>query len=626
MSVALAGASSDTEADSTGSIVPVDDSRPGPLRRLWPDIRPYRRALYTGAVLSALGMVSDLLLPVLTARIVDGPISRRDFGAIWSPLVLVIVLSVFSTAASWLRRWIIAKPAAQLEVHLRAKLFRRLQILSVGVHDGLESGQLTSRAITDMSTLRRFFAFVAPSLVALTVTLVAGVLILFGFAWQIGLVELLIAVPLVLLALRFEQEYGRASRRAQDQSGDLATTVEESAQGIRVLKAFGRGPWFGRRFEWQARDLQRLELVKVGLAARLWTALNTLAGLGIAAALAIGCYLLTVNAMTLGTLIAGITLVTYLQWPIIGLGFLLAESNQARTAAERYWEIIDTPVEITDPVHPAPVPRPLRGELRFESVRFRFPDAERDLLHDISLRIRPGETVAVVGATGSGKSALLGLVPRLFDVSGGLGGSDVTDVSDGSVTIDGVDIRSLRLTDLRAIVSVAFEDPVLFSASVRENITLGYPDATTEQVRAALEVACATQFVDDLPWGLRTRIGEQGLSLSGGQRQRLALARAVLDRQRHTGGHLVVLDDPLSALDVTTEELVQARLHAALDGATVLLVAHRPSTAAWADRVAVLDGGRIIADGPHERLLETCPRYRELMGGEVDAEPAAHGG
>ncbi|MBF6173408.1 ABC transporter ATP-binding protein [Nocardia blacklockiae] len=549
-------------------------------------------------------MLCDLLVPVLTAHIVDGPVARGDFAGVWWPVLVVTVLSLISTVTSWSRRWIIARPAAQLEVGLRARLFRRLQILSVGVHDGMESGQLTSRAITDMSTLRRYFAFVAPSLVALSMSVAAGVLILFAFAWQIGVVELLVAVPLVLLALRFEQEYGRASRRAQDQSGDLATTVEESAQGIRVLKAFGRGLWFGGRFRRQARELQRLEMHKVRLAARLWTALNTVSMLSIAATLAIGAYLLTRDTMTLGTLVAGITLATYLQWPIMGMGFLLAELNQARTAAERYWEIIDTPVTITDPARPVPAPRPLRGELRFESVRFRFPDAERDLLQDVSLHIRPGETVALVGATGSGKSAVLGLVPRLFDVSA------------GAVTIDGVDIRALRLAELRSIVSVAFEEPVLFSASVRENITLGYPDATAAQVRAALEVACADEFVDDLPWGLRTRIGEQGLSLSGGQRQRLALARAVLDRQRHADGHIVVLDDPLSALDVATEELVQGRLHAALDGATVLLVAHRPSTAAWADRVAVLDGGRIIADGPHERLLETCSRYRELMGGK----------
>ncbi|WP_332838157.1 ABC transporter ATP-binding protein [Nocardia terpenica] len=611
MSVALSDASSETEADSTKTPPPTANSRQGPLRRLWPDIRTYRRALFASAGLSGLGMLCDVLLPVQTARIVDGPVAAHRFDALWWPLIVVAALSFGNTVCAWARRWIISRPSAELEIRLRGKLFRQLQTLSVGVHDGMESGQLTSRAITDMSTLRRFFSFVAPSLVALMATIATGIVILFAFSWQIGVVELLIAVPLVLLARWFEQAYSRASRAAQDQAGDLATTVEESAQGIRVLKAFGRGPWFARRFREQAEELRDLEMVKVRLDARLWTALNTLSELGIGAALAVGGYLLVQGEMTLGTLVAGITLATYLQWPIVGLGFLLAELNHARTAADRYWEIIDTPVEITDPDRPVPPPSPLRGELRFEDVCFRFPDAEHDLLRHISLRIRPGEVVALVGATGSGKSAVLGLVPRLFDVSA------------GAVTVDGVDIRSLRLTELRSMVSVAFEDPVLFSASVRENITLGYPNATLEQVRAALEVAHAADFVDDLPWGIRTRIGEQGLSLSGGQRQRLALARAVLDRQKRPGGHIVVLDDPLSALDVSTEEQVQARLRTALAGATVLLVAHRPSTAAWADRVAVLDGGRIIADGPHERLLETCPRYRELMGGVDDGIDSA---
>ncbi len=615
MSVVTAAAVSDSEGDRTGT--GVENFRvngrvtgAGSLRRLWPQMRPYRVALFTAVALPSVGMLCDMALPLVTAKIVDGPVAQHDFAGIWWPIALVAVLALVSTLTSWGRRYLIAAPASRLEVSLRAELFERLQVLSVGAHDGMESGQLTSRAITDMSTLRRFFAFVAPMLASLSTTLGLGVVLLFVLSWQIGLVELLIAVPLVLLARRFEQGYGAASRAAQDQSGDLATTVEESAQGIRVLKAFGRGAWFGRRFRDQAGELQALELVKVRLAARLWTGLNTLSALGIAAALAIGAYLFTQQAMTLGALVAGITLTTYLQWPTMGMGFCLAETNHARTAAQRFWEVINTPIEIADPEHPVEPPNPLRGELRFERVRFRFPDADRDLLHDISLRLRPGETVAVVGATGSGKSALLGLVPRLFDVA------------DGSVTIDGVDVRSMRLSRLRSQVSVAFEDPVLFSAGVRENITLGYPEAGEEQVRDALEVACATRFVDELPWGLRTRIGEQGLSLSGGQRQRLALARAVLDRHKHPGGHIVVLDDPLSALDVSTEEQVQRRLRTALAGATVLLVAHRPSTAAWADRVAVLDGGRIIADGPHDRLLETCSRYRELMGGDLDVGTA----
>ncbi|MGV9784463.1 ABC transporter ATP-binding protein [Nocardia farcinica] len=252
-----------------------------------------------------------------------------------------------------------------------------------------------------------------------------------------------------------------------------------------------------------------------------------------------------------------------------------------------------------------PLPERFTGELRLENVRFAFPDAREPVLRDISLVVRPGETVALVGATGSGKTALLGLIPRLHDVTG------------GAVRIDGIDIRRLRLADLRSLVTVAFEEPVLFSASVRENVALGDPAATDADVRAALEVAQATEFVDALPWGLDTRIGEQGLSLSGGQRQRLALARAVLARAgQQRRARVVVLDDPLSALDVQTEERVQQRLRGALAGATTLLVAHRPSTAALADRVVLLDDGRVRAEGAHDQLLRTSSRYRELMGGE----------
>ncbi|WP_342216909.1 ABC transporter ATP-binding protein [Nocardia cyriacigeorgica] len=238
-------------------------------------------------------------------------------------------------------------------------------------------------------------------------------------------------------------------------------------------------------------------------------------------------------------------------------------------------------------------------------MRFGFPGAEADVLRDISLVVRPGETVALVGATGSGKTALLNLIPRLYDVTGGV------------ITIDGIDISTLRVRDLRSLVSVAFEDPVLFSASVRENVALGDPDASDDDVRRALEIAQALDFVSNLPWGLDTRIGEQGLSLSGGQRQRLALARAVLTREgQERRARIVVLDDPLSALDVQTEEKVQERLRTALAGATTLLVAHRPSTAALADRVALLADGRVVAEGTHDHLLRTSSRYRELMGGE----------
>ncbi|WP_280467183.1 ABC transporter ATP-binding protein [Nocardia cyriacigeorgica] len=604
MSVTLDAPSADTEADRP-PLPARAKGRRASLLRFWPYLRPYRFQLIGATVLSSVAMLTAVLTPLVIARIVDGPIARGDFGGVVAPVLLVLVLGVIEAVGVWGRRWLLAKPATQFEITMRAKIFRELQALSIGRHDSWESGQLLSRAVDDLATLRRFIGFAGPVLVIHAVVIPVGLAVLVAMSWQIGVIFAVAAVPITIICIRFERRYAGASRRSQDQSGDLATTAEESAQGIRVLKAFGRGTFFGTHFTAQARELQRTEMYKVRLDATLWASLVVLSESILVFALGFGAYAVVGGTMSLGAAVGAITLATFLQWPIIWTGFLLAELNDAGTAADRYWEIIDTPIEITDPDHPAELPERIVGELRLDSVRFGFPGAEADVLHDISLVVRPGETVALVGATGSGKTALLNLIPRLYDVTG------------GAITIYGIDISTLRVRDLRSLVSVAFEDPVLFSASVRENVALGDPDASDDDVRHALEIAQALDFVSNLPWGLDTRIGEQGLSLSGGQRQRLALARAVLTREgQERRARIVVLDDPLSALDVQTEEKVQERLRTALAGATTLLVAHRPSTAALADRVALLADGRIVAEGTHDHLLRTSSRYRELMGGE----------
>ncbi|WP_280482733.1 ABC transporter ATP-binding protein [Nocardia cyriacigeorgica] len=604
MSVTLDAPSADPEADRP-ALPARAKGRRASLLRFWPYLRPYRFQLIGATVLSSVAMLTAVLTPLVIARIVDGPIARGDFGGVVAPVLLVLVLGVIEAVGVWGRRWLLAKPATQFEITMRAKIFRELQALSIGRHDSWESGQLLSRAVDDLATLRRFIGFAGPVLVIHAVVIPVGLAVLVAMSWQIGVIFAVAAVPITIICIRFERRYAGASRRSQDQSGDLATTAEESAQGIRVLKAFGRGTFFGTHFTAQARELQRTEMYKVRLDATLWASLVVLSESILVFALGFGAYAVVGGTMSLGAAVGAITLATFLQWPIIWTGFLLAELNDAGTAADRYWEIIDTPIEITDPDHPAELPERIVGELRLDSVRFGFPGAEADVLRDISLVVRPGETVALVGATGSGKTALLNLIPRLYDVTGGV------------ITIDGIDISTLRVRDLRSLVSVAFEDPVLFSASVRENVALGDPDASDDDVRRALEIAQALDFVSNLPWGLDTRIGEQGLSLSGGQRQRLALARAVLTREaQERRAHIVVLDDPLSALDVQTEEKVQERLRTALAGATTLLVAHRPSTAALADRVALLADGRIVAEGTHDHLLRTSSRYRELMGGE----------
>lgn len=599
----------DAPSGETVSVAPAQGARTTrrkltSLLRFLPYLRPHRTHVIVATALAVVSMLTVVLTPLVIARLVDGPIARGDLRGVFAPAAAVLALGVLEAVVVWFRRRLLALPAVYLETTMRAKLFRVLQALSIGRHDGWESGQLLSRAIDDLATLRRFVGFAGPALIANSVVIPVGMIVLMAMSWQIGLLVAVEAVPLILVCAWFERRYSAASRRSQDQTGDLATTAEESAQGIRVLKAFGRGVFFGRHFTAQARALRRTELHKARLDATLWSGMSTVTELAVVFAMGFGAYAVVQGWLSLGVVIGSITLVTFLQWPFLWTGFLLSALQDAATAADRYWEIIDIPPDITDPDEPVPLPGLLRGEVRLEDVRFAFPGSDTELLRGVSLVVRPGETVALTGATGSGKTALLNLIPRLYDVTGGV------------VRIDGIDIRELRLRELRSVVTAAFEDPVLFSASVRENVALGDAGADEGRVFAALDVAQAMDFVSALPWGLDTRIGEQGLSLSGGQRQRLALARAVLARaDQDRRGRVVVLDDPLSALDVQTEERVQHRLREALAGATTLLVAHRPSTAASADRVVLLADGCVAAEGTHEELLRTDSRYRELMGG-----------
>jgi ATP-binding cassette, subfamily B, bacterial len=503
----------------------------------------------------------------------------------------------------------VARPTTRIEAKMRADLYQHLQRLPISFHDGWQSGQLLSRAVSDLSTLRRFFAFAVIFLIVNSLTLVLGLVVLFVLAPVLGLIVLCASLPLIAVSTLFESKYKVVSRLSQDQEGDLATTVEESVLGIRVLKAFGRGPELLRKFTVQARELRGTQLRKVHILAILWAVIIALPEIGIGAQLLVGGIGIANGTTTVGTLVAAVTVATYLRWPTDSIGWLLAETNQAASACERYWEVMDAPITVTDPEHPKMLPTGGTGRLRLEDVRFSYAGTgaprETEVLRGIDLDIEPGETVALVGATGSGKTTLTMLVARLADVTG------------GRITVDGVDVRDLSLNDLRTTVATAFEEPVLFSVSVRENVALGAPGASEADVRSALRVAKADGFVEDLPWGLDTRIGEQGLSLSGGQRQRLALARAVVGRPS-----VLIMDDPLSALDVHTEAEVERALRTVLHGVTALVVAHRSSTVQLADRVALLVGGRITAVGKHHDLLADNPDYRFLLSTLDDRQPS----
>jgi ATP-binding cassette subfamily B protein len=550
---------------------------------------------------------SEIAIPLLTKSMIDGAISHGERSLLLPIGAAAIGLGVVQALLNFLRRWMQANAVTGMERSMRADIYAHLQRLPPAFHDEWQSGQLLSRATTDLSAIRRFAGFGTIFLVTNVITFIAVVLLLLRLNWWLGLLTATVFLPVVAASTRFQQTYRVLARRAQDQQGDLATYVEEAATGIRVLKALGRGGEAAGQHRGQALEVFGTELQKARLRSTFWAGLDLIPNALIGLLLLLGAIATSRHELTLGGLVAFITLTLQLVWPIESMGYILAGGQEAATAAQRIFEILDTSPAIASPAGPQAGatgrpsgrrPRPAR--LVFDHVGFSYPGAEQPLLRDVSLAVEPGQTMVLAGATGSGKTTLLQLVPRL------------ADVTSGAVLVDGTDVRRLPLPVLRSRVGCAFEDPTLFSASVRENVSFGAPDADDAAIEAALAMAQAG-FVYDLPWGLDTRIGEQGMALSGGQRQRVALARAILARPS-----LLILDDPLSALDVHTEAKVTQALSGLLAETTALVVAHRPSTVMLADKVALLRDGVIAALGTHAHLLASQPRYRELMSGVDD--------
>ncbi len=571
----------------------------GTVKTLWRLVPFARRAL--GRI--SLGIVAAIsahmvalsipqFLQSLVNSLVDGGID-----ALLPAVGLILLLGILEALFVLLRRWLVLTPGTFVEADMRNTLFAKLQDLPVAFHDKWASGQLLSRAVADLSLIRRWMSFGIVLLIANFITLVVGLIILFTYNFWLGLIFSIASIPILMIGFKFEKQFGTIARLAQDQSGDLATRVEESVHGVRVLKSFGRGGFAADQFASQASELRTTEISKATAIAKIWLYLIMIPEFALGLALLVGIWFAASGEITVGTLVAFVATATVLRWPTESLGFLLGMTLEAKTATTRVFEVLDEPDLIADPVSPKTISEP-RGLLEFKDVHFRYPDAaadQRDLIDGVNLRLEPGQSVALIGLTGCGKTTLTSLTTRLYEVSS------------GSVTVDGIDIRDLSRKELRTHIAMAFEDATLFSSSVRENVLLGNATQSEEDLVQAIEIAQA-HFVYDLPEGLDTPIGDEGLSLSGGQRQRLALARAVAAKPR-----ILVLDDPLSAVDVDTEAMVEEALRHVLKSTTALIVAHRPSTVMLADKVALMQDGKISAFGTHKELLATSAHYRHVI-------------
>ncbi len=571
--------------------------------RLLGFLKPYRAGVLWSLLLAALAMVATVAIPWLTGRAIDG-LEARDEGALRRYALLIALAAALRVSFSVARRLVAGRVSLAIEFDLRNLMYRHLQSLEPAFFDGQQTGQLMSRATVDLQSVRFFLGygliFITQS--ALTILLAAVAM----FVLQPGLAALaLFPVPFVVLVAA---RYGRRSRPAlqevQQRIAELTADVEENVSGIRVVKAFAAEPRQLARFEGTVGRVFDQSMTATRLRAFYNPFIGFLPSVGLAVILLVGGRAVIAGTLSLGDFTAFYTYLLMLIGPMRQLGLALGMAQRATASGARLFEILDRAPALSSAPGAPPLPagRTQRtsssgtgGRVELRDVTFRYESAPRPALCDIDLVVEAGTTVALVGATGSGKTTLVQLLPRLYDVSA------------GSVRIDGADVRDVDLASLRHAISVVDDDPFLFSATVHENIAYGRPEATREEVERAAERAQAAGFIAELPSGYDTRIGERGLTLSGGQRQRVAIARALLSDPR-----ILILDDATSSVDASTEQAIKTALREVMAGRTTFVIAHRLSTIALADDIVVLEDGRIAARGTHAELLDRSPLYAEI--------------
>jgi ATP-binding cassette subfamily B protein len=566
-------------------------------------LRVERRAVVLGALYGLVWTAAKVTVPLLATKAIDRGIIADDHGLLLTYSLVLLGVGVVQGACTGLRRYTAIGAAARIETDLRQRLFAHLQRLHFAFHDRAQTGQLMSRANTDLQQIQFFLVFIPLAIAnTLTVVAVADVLLLIN---PLLAILALFALPFVnLAAKRFSASIHPVVNDLQQELAELGTVVEESVAGIRVVKGFGAEPVQARRLRKEADDVFDTSMLAARIRSLWLPALDFLPAIGLVMVLWFGGHQVLDGKLTIGELVAFNAYVLMLVWPLRMTGMLIAQAQRSRAAAERVEEILATDPLVVDVQDAVALPAG-GGELRFGSVVFSYaPDGGGpEVLDGFDLHVRAGEAVAVVGATGSGKTTVARLIPRFYDVTS------------GAVSIDGVDVRRVRLRDLRRAVGIVFEDTFLFSATIRENIAFADPDAPMDAVERAARLAGAHDFVVRLPDGYDTLIGEHGFSLSGGQRQRVAIARAI-----HADPRVLNHDDATSSVDPTKEHEIRAALAEVMAGRTTIVIAHRPATIALADRVVVLDGGRVVAEGTHDDLLATSPRYREILARAAEAD------
>jgi ATP-binding cassette subfamily B protein len=555
----------------------------------------------TGAVVAGLlWQTGAVAAPLVVKYAIDHGVVTQDHSALVTWLVVLFGVGLLEVVAGAFRHIYAIRNRSATDARVRDAIFAHALRLDAAYHDRVGPGELMSRASADSEHVARMMDAIGHT-IGYVLTVVAVAIVMLTIDLKLALV-VLIPLPLVSVAAwLYSQRYDARTRRLQEAWAQAATLVEESVAGIRVVKGLGAGEALSARFRRRSDDIVRRALDVARLDAVFNPVLEMLPLLGILAVLWLGGRRVISGELSLGSFVAFNAYVVMLVWPLRVLGQRVSTLQKALAASARITEVLETEPRLREPRHPRELPQPVRGDVRFDAVRFGHA-GERPVLDGLDLHVSPGESVALAGATGSGKSTVAGLLARLYDPD------------EGRVLLDGVDLRELRLADVRTSVALVFEETFLFSDTVRENIRFGRPSAGDAEVARAAALAGACEFIGDLPDGYDTILGERGFSLSGGQRQRVAIARAIL-----ADPAVLVLDDATSAVDATKEHEIRAALAEVMRGRTTLVIAHRPATIALADRVAVLDEGRIVDQGSHSELLRRSSSYRALLALESEA-------
>jgi ATP-binding cassette, subfamily B, bacterial len=562
--------------------------------RLLTYLRPYRRGLAISAVLAVGSQAAQIALIWVTGKnVIDDALLNHDSQKLWLYVGVIAALGMVSAVLMSGRRLISGKQALDVEMDMRQGLYSHFVRLSFGFYDRNQTGQLMSRATVDLQGVRFFLGYGLIFFFQNVLTVVSVTIVLFFFEWRLAFVVLAVTPFLVVLAYRYSHIAHPTLRDVQQKLADVATVVEENIVGVHVVKAFAQEPAEEEKFRVRNEALFGQTIRANRQRAKYVPLLSFLPLLAQAAVLLVGARMVAHGSLPVGYYVSFNLYLALLVTPLRSLGMWVGQAQRATASGERIFQILDEPEDVADSPDAIDLPEG-DGAIRFEDVSFSYLPG-RPVLEHLDLDLDAGTTVALIGHTGSGKTTLSSLVPRFYDVDS------------GRVLVDGVDVRDVKLASLRRAIGVIAQDPFLFSTTVRDNIAFGLPELTDDEVERAARLAQAHEFIERLPQGYDTVIGERGITLSGGQRQRIAIARALAVDPR-----ILILDDATASVDATTEARIRAGLREVMQARTTLIIAHRLSTIALADEVVVLDGGRVCARGTHDELLETSSVYREI--------------